>query len=77
MSDFVQTRIGYSFVNEQLLFSALRSAHRNDEDVIGDDGNRGLAHYGILAIQMAETYYAIVEEKKTLRKSAFVKDKNC
>lgn len=68
MLNFVQTRIKYTFTNEQLLCSALKSAHRERDDGMVDDGNRGLAHYGLLAIQMTETHNVIVEEKKTLRK---------
>lgn len=69
MSLFIQTKLHYRFVNEELLHSALRSAHREkDDDDVLDDGNRGLAHYGNLAIQMAMAYEAIVDKGKTLRK---------
>ncbi|KAF2844496.1 hypothetical protein T440DRAFT_316666 [Plenodomus tracheiphilus IPT5] len=63
----IQTKLHYIFVDEQLLHSALRSAHREkDDDGVLDDGNRGLAHYGNLAIQMAMAYEAIIDKGKTL-----------
>jgi hypothetical protein len=68
MSTLVQTVLKYSFENSRLLEDALKSAHRSDQDGTSYDGNRGLAHYGILAIQIAETHDRIVEKKDTLRK---------
>ena len=69
LSLFIQTKLRYRFVNEQLFHSALRSAHRGkDDDDVLDDGNRGLAHYGKLAIQMAMAHEAIIDNGKTLRK---------
>lgn len=70
MSDFVQDLIKYTFEDEQLIHLALRSAHRDRDEGISDDGNRGLAHYGISAISMVETHNAIVESGKTLRELA-------
>jgi hypothetical protein len=67
MSTLVQTVLKYNFDNSKLLEDALRSAHRSQQDGISYDGNRGLAHYGILAIQIAETHDSIVEKKNTLR----------
>ena len=68
MPHFVQSRIRYTFKDDRLIESALRSAHRDRDDGVLDDGNRGLAHYGISAILMVETHNAIVESGKTLRK---------
>ncbi|KAF3006091.1 hypothetical protein E8E13_011127 [Curvularia kusanoi] len=63
----IQTNLHYAFVNEQLLHSALRSAHREkDADGVHDDGNRGLAHYGNLAIQMVMAYEAVIDKGMTL-----------
>lgn len=64
----IQTNLRYYFVNEELLHSALRSAHREkgDNDVL-DDGNRGLAYYGNLAMQMAMAHEVIIDKGKTLR----------
>ncbi|KZM21683.1 ribonuclease III [Ascochyta rabiei] len=69
MSDFVQHQIRYTFGDKELVKLALRSAHRDDSVI--DDGNRGLAHYGVSAISMVETYNAIVESRRTLH------DLNC
>lgn len=66
MSIFVQSRIDYTFENEQIVELALRSAHRDKHTGEGNDGNRGLAHYGVLAISMVETHNVIVESEKTL-----------
>lgn len=66
MSIFVQSRINYAFENEQIVELALRSAHRDKHTGEGNDGNRGLAHYGVLAISMVETHNVIVESGKTL-----------
>jgi hypothetical protein len=68
MSALVETVLRYNFDNSELLEDALRSAHRSEEDGTQYDGNRGLAHYGTLAIQIAETHESIVEKKTTLRK---------
>jgi hypothetical protein len=68
MLTFVQTKFRYNFADNQLLDSALRSAHRSQDDGMSDDGNRGLAHYGTLAMQLAETHDVIVENRMTLRK---------
>ncbi|KAJ8113218.1 hypothetical protein OPT61_g4597 [Boeremia exigua] len=62
----VRTRLQYHFIDEQLLHLALRSAHREQDNNVLDDGNRGLAHYGNLAIQMAMTHEAIIDQGKTL-----------
>ncbi|KAF1346388.1 hypothetical protein EJ07DRAFT_169903 [Lizonia empirigonia] len=65
MSLLIQTKFRYRFVNKQLLHTALRSAHREkDDDDILDDGNRGLAHYGNLAIQMAMAHEAIIDRER-------------
>ncbi|KAJ4983417.1 hypothetical protein SVAN01_11069 [Stagonosporopsis vannaccii] len=66
MSTLIQTRLHYVFIDEKLLNSALRSAHREKNDDVLDDGNRGLAHYGNLAIQLARTHDAIIDNGKTL-----------
>ncbi|KAH9864712.1 hypothetical protein J1614_010648 [Plenodomus biglobosus] len=73
MSIFVQSRIDYTFENEQIVELALRSVHRDKHTGEGDDGNRGLAHYGVLAISMVETHNVIVESEKTLRELARVR----
>lgn len=70
MSNYIQSRINYTFGNEELVKLALRSAHREKDDRLVDDGNRGLAHYGVSAISMVETHNAIVESGRTLRKFA-------
>jgi hypothetical protein len=67
MSTLVQTALDYEFENRQLLEFAFRSAHRSDQDGTSYDGNRGLAYYGTLAMQIAETHDSIVEKKNTLR----------
>jgi hypothetical protein len=72
MSTSIQTKLNYVFVNGQYLYAALRSAHRERDGDILDDGNRGLAHYGNLGIQMAMTYEAIIEKGKTLRMSTTI-----
>lgn len=77
MSEHLQTKINYAFVDEQLLRLALRSAHRDKDDKEKDDGNRGLAHYGILAVQMAETHNAIMERGKTLCESLLTFYQSC
>ncbi len=68
MSMFIHTKLKYDFTDESLLHSALRSAHRNEMNDVLDDGNRGMAYYGNLAIQLAVTYEAIMENGKTLRR---------
>ena len=68
MSDHVQTTIKYTFADENVLLLALSSAHRDRDDRTKHDGNRGLAHYGALVIEMAKTHAAIVESGQTLRK---------
>jgi hypothetical protein len=70
--EFVQTRIDYHFADIQLLESALKAAHRDRENENTDDGNRGLARIGILAVEMAETYNAIVVENLTISKSNMI-----
>lgn len=65
MSEFVQATIKYWFTNDQLLEFALKAAHRNKEDGVSDDGNRGLARIGVCAIDMVETHNAIVVENRT------------
>lgn len=72
LMEFVQTRIDYYFADIQLLKSALKAAHRDKEDENTDDGNRGLARIGILAVEMAETYNAIVIENLTISKSSII-----
>jgi hypothetical protein len=68
MSTLVQTVLNYKFYNSELLEDALRSAHRSEQDGTHYDGNGGLAHYGTLAIQIAQTHDSIVEKKNTLRR---------
>lgn len=70
--EFVQTRIDYHFADIQLLESALKAAHRDRENENTDDGNRGLARIGILAVEMAETYNAIVVDNLTISKSSMI-----
>jgi hypothetical protein len=72
LMEFVQTRIDYHFADTQLLESALKAAHRDRENENTDDGNRGLARIGLLAIEMAETYNAIVVENLTISKSSMI-----
>ncbi|KAF2847214.1 hypothetical protein T440DRAFT_540127 [Plenodomus tracheiphilus IPT5] len=66
MLDFFQSRIKYKFENEELMKSALRSAHRDRDDGVLDDGNRCLAHYGVSTISMVESYNAVVGSGMTL-----------
>jgi hypothetical protein len=72
LMEFVQTRINYHFADIQLLESALKAAHRDREVEKTDDGNRGLARIGLLAVEMAETYNAIVVENLTISKSSMI-----
>jgi dsRNA-specific ribonuclease len=72
LMEFVQTRIDYHFADIQLLESALKAAHRDRENENTDDGNRGLARIGLLAIEMAETYNAIVVENLTISMSSMI-----
>lgn len=66
LSTLIRLKLHYVFMDEQLLRDALRSAHREKDDDVHEDGNRGLAHYGNLAIQMAMAYEAIIGQGKTL-----------
>lgn len=63
--EYVQEKINYRFADSNLLCSALKSAHRSDEERISDDGNRGLAKIGRCAMEMVETHNAVVVESKT------------
>jgi hypothetical protein len=69
--EYVQAKINYQFADRKLLCSALKSAHRSDEERISDDGNRGLAKIGVCAMEMVETHNAVVAESKTESKLTF------
>ncbi|KAF2007623.1 hypothetical protein P154DRAFT_614925 [Amniculicola lignicola CBS 123094] len=66
-SEYVQAKINYKFADVELLHSALRTAHRSDEEGTSDDGNRGLARLGLCAVDMMETLNAMVVENGTKR----------
>jgi hypothetical protein len=66
--DFIQGQIGYDFTHDEYLKSAFVAAHRSEKDGVADDGNRGMARIGQIAIEMAETSYAVVVEKARLSK---------
>jgi hypothetical protein len=77
MAKHVQNKIKYTFADESLLLLALSSAHRDRDDTTQHDGNRGLAHYGTVAIEMAKTHNTIVEHGRTLRKLLLVFHQGC
>jgi hypothetical protein len=60
--EYLQAKINYWFVDCELLRSALKLAHRSDEEGTSDDGNRGLAKIGICAMEMVEIHNAVVVE---------------
>jgi hypothetical protein len=64
--DSVQRKIGYDFTYDEYLINAFVAAHRSDEDGVASDGNRGMARIGQIAVEMAETCYAVVVEKTRL-----------
>lgn len=66
--DSVQRKIGYDFTYDEYLINAFVAAHRSDEDGVASDGNRGMARIGQIAVEMAETCYAVVVEKARLSK---------
>jgi hypothetical protein len=68
-SEYIQARIDYRFADIELLCLALKAAHRSEEEGTSDDGNRGLAKIGLCAVDMTETYRAIVVQNGT--KSTF------
>ena len=55
----------------EYLINAFVAAHRSDEDGVASDGNRGMARIGQIAVEMAETCYAVVVEKARLSKHSF------
>jgi hypothetical protein len=77
MANHVQNKIKYTFADESLLLMALSSAHRDRDDTTQHDGNRGLAHYGTVAIEMAKTHNAIVERGRTLRRLFLSSHQSC
>ncbi|KAJ5042667.1 hypothetical protein J3E74DRAFT_479217, partial [Bipolaris maydis] len=64
--DSIQSKLGYNFAHHEHLESAFVAAHRSEKDGIASDGNRGMARIGQIAIDMAETSYAVVVEKARL-----------
>jgi hypothetical protein len=66
--DSVQRKIGYEFTYDEHLTSAFVAAHRSEEDGVANDGNRGMARIGQIAVEMAETCYAVMVEKARLSK---------
>ena len=78
--DSIQSKLGYNFTHHEHLDSAFVAAHRSEKDGIASDGNRGMARIGQIAIDMAETSYAVVVEKARLtdinRRRYWWKDKN-
>ena len=68
--DSIQGKIGYDFTHDEYLNSAFVAAHRSEEDGVASDGNRGMARIGQIAVEMAETSYAVVVEKARLSKSS-------
>ncbi|RYN85800.1 hypothetical protein AA0119_g13103 [Alternaria tenuissima] len=75
----VQRKIGYDFIHDDYLVNAFIAAHRSEDDSIAHDGNRGMARIGQIAVEMAETCYAVVVEKARLtdinRRKYWWKDK--
>ncbi|XP_014552301.1 hypothetical protein COCVIDRAFT_19575 [Bipolaris victoriae FI3] len=75
----VQGNIGYDFTNDEYLTNAFVAAHRSEEDGFASDGNRGMARIGQIAIEMTETFHAVVVEKAYLteinRRKYWWKDK--
>ena len=68
-AEHLQAKIGYEFVDIGLLDSALRAAHRRDNQTPSFDGNRGLASLGACVIEMVHTLYTVVVENGTQSKS--------
>ena len=64
--DSIQSKLGYNFAYHEYLESAFVAAHRSEKDGIASDGNRGMARIGQIAIDMAETSYAVMVEKARL-----------
>ncbi|KAH8622025.1 hypothetical protein IG631_23420 [Alternaria alternata] len=75
----VQRKIGYDFIHDDYLVNAFVAAHRSGDNSIAHDGNRGMARIGQIAVEMAETCYAVVVEKARLtdinRRKYWWKDK--
>lgn len=71
----VQRKIGYDFIHDDYLVNAFIAAHRSEDDSIAHDGNRGMARIGQIAVEMAETCYAVVVEKARLSKHSPKVDK--
>ncbi|KAF5844300.1 hypothetical protein GGP41_004507 [Bipolaris sorokiniana] len=75
----VQVKIGYGFIHEKYLIDAFFAAHRSEKDGFASDGNRGMARIGQIAVEMAETSYAVLVEKAHLtdtnRRNYWWKDK--
>ena len=66
--DSIQSKLGYNFTYHEHLKSAFVAAHRSERDGIANDGNRGMARIGQIAIDITETSYAVVVEKARLSK---------
>jgi hypothetical protein len=65
-SEYIQARIDYRFANIGLLYLAFKAAYRSEEEGTSNDGNRGLAKIRLCAVDMRETYRAIVVQSGTL-----------
>lgn len=64
----LQSKLGYAFIHNKHLRNALVAAHRSEKDGVASDGNRGMARIGQIAVEMVETFRAVVVEKAYLSK---------